>query len=587
MTSLIARFFRWVLSFRYQVEIKGLEILDGEGPYLVMPAHVALVDPLIIYSFLRKKLRLHPVATKKFYNNLFLKPLFKIAGTVPVDQFDQDQGSTENAQEMMQHLSEALSRGEHVLLYPQGGLARQGYQSIIGKKSAFYAVEHAPKGTKFITMTIRGLWGSRSSFAWNGKAPSFTWFLCKGFFLFLCNLFVLTPKKKISIQLSNVTKELTQAKTEGLDYFNVQLEKIYNASGEEQIQYTSGLRFYNTILHHHAPNKIEGAIDTLRKKVDYSTLKYPKETLHFIEEKIKTIKPEFEGEISLDTNLVLDLFFDSLDMAELKSSVAVGFSGASNPPLLDLKSVGDVVMMAMGRSPYVEELKPCDRVYEENAELLYTFLKKEVNKETNILSVMKKNFKKLENQSVCYDQLFGVQSAKDFLIKAYLLADILRTFPGKNVAIMLPSLSATSLLIIACYLAEKIPVMLNWTQSEEAFAHCVKSQEVNVILTAGSFYKKIQTPRLKKYEMTFFEEILKGVSLGKKVKALVKASLFYLPKNLDERAVVLFTSGSEALPKAVALTHQNVLQDLKGAVGILEIRTDDILLAFLPPFHSF
>jgi long-chain-fatty-acid--[acyl-carrier-protein] ligase len=243
--------------------------------------------------------------------------------------------------------------------------------------------------------------------------------------------------------------------------------------------------------------------------------------------------------------------------------------------------------MAMGKSPYVEELKPCERDFEENAKLLSVFLNKEVDKHATILSVMKSNFKRLNNQSVSYDQLFGVQSSKDFLIKAYLIADILRSFPGKNVAIMLPSLSATSLLIIACYLAEKIPVMLNWTQSEEAFAHCVKSQEVSVILTAGSFYKKIQTPWLKKYDMTFFEELLKGVSLGKKIKALVKSLIFSLPKKLDEKAVVLFTSGSEALPKAVILTHQNILQDLKGAVGILEIRTDDILLAFLPPFHSF
>jgi long-chain-fatty-acid--[acyl-carrier-protein] ligase len=372
-----------------------------------------------------------------------------------------------------------------------------------------------------------------------------------------------------------------------LDIFNIQLEKIYNALGEEQIHYISGLWFYNTVLHHHAPSKIEGALDTLRKKVDYSTLKYPKETLKFIEEKIRTIKPDFTGTLNLDTNLVLDIYFDSLDMAELKSSVATAFSGASNPPLLDLKAVGDVVLMAMGKSPYVEELKPCDWVFDVNEKNIHTLLQKEVHKDATILSVLKKSFKKLKRQSVCYDQLFGVQSAKDFLIKAYLIADILRTFPGKHIAIMLPSLSATSLLIIACYLAEKIPVMLNWTQSKEAFAHCVKSQEISVILTAGTFYKKIQTPRLKNYEMTFFEELLKKVSLAQKLTALVKAMIFKLPASLDEAAVVLFTSGSEALPKTVILTHQNILHDIKGATGILEIRHDDILLAFLPPFHSF
>lgn len=305
-------------------------------------------------------------------------------------------------------------------------------------------------------------------------------------------------------------------------------------------------------------------MDTLRKKVDYSTLKYPKDTFRFITEKIQTIKPEYEGEISLDTNLVLDLFFDSLDMAELKSAVAAHFPNASNPPLLDLKAVGDMVLMAMGKSPYVEELKPCDWNYDENSNLLYPDMKKRIDKQATILTAMKANFQQLGGKtSVCYDQLFGVQSVSDYLIKAYLIADILKTFPGKNVAIMLPALSATSLLIVACYLAEKIPVMLNWTQSEEAFAHCVESQEISVILTAGSFYQKVQTPWLKNYKMTFFEELLKGVSLGKKLKAVLKSKMFSLPKQLDSTAVILFTSGSEALPKAVPLTHQNILQDIK------------------------
>jgi acyl carrier protein len=54
---------------------------------------------------------------------------------------------------------------------------------------------------------------------------------------------------------------------------------------------------------------------------------------------IKKIKPEYSGEINVDTNLVLDCFFDSLDMAELKSTVQSVFENSSNPPLLDLKTV--------------------------------------------------------------------------------------------------------------------------------------------------------------------------------------------------------------------------------------------------------
>jgi hypothetical protein len=34
------------------------------------------------------------------------------------------------------------------------------------------------------------------------------------------------------------------------------------------------------------------------------------------------------------------------------------------------------------------------------------------------------------------------------LIKAYLIADLLKKMPGERIAIMLPSLSATSLLVV-------------------------------------------------------------------------------------------------------------------------------------------
>jgi hypothetical protein len=84
--------------------------------------------------------------------------------------------------------------------------------------------------------------------------------------------------------------------------------------------------------------------------------------------------------------------------------------------------------------------------------------------------------------------------------------------------------------------------MLNWTQSHEAFSHCIKTQNVEVILTAKSFFQKIQTPWLKKYNMAFFEDILKDISLTQKIKAVFNAMRFKIPTNISKIAVVLFTS---------------------------------------------
>jgi hypothetical protein len=49
--------------------------------------------------------------------------------------------------------------------------------------------------------------------------------------------------------------------------------------------------------------------------------------------------------------------------------------------------------------------------------------------------------------------VFGLQKRKDYLIKAYLLAAIIKKYPGDYIGIMLPALTGTSLLIFATYLA--------------------------------------------------------------------------------------------------------------------------------------
>jgi len=51
--------------------------------------------------------------------------------------------------------------------------------------------------------------------------------------------------------------------------------------------------------------------------------------------------------------------------------------------------------------------------------------------------------------------------------------------------------------------------------------------------------------------------------------------------------VILFTSGTEAYPKAVPLTHKNILCNQRGILKAEEIVKSDIIYGVLPPFHSF
>ena len=561
--------------------------MDQEWSKLVLPSHVALMDPVIISAFLWEKKRLSPVVTDDYYSLPVLKWIFKSIWAISIPDLTGDKAKTMDTDAIVSNMTNALKDGHNILLYPQWALARQWFQSIVGKKTAFYATQQAPKDTKILTVNIRWLRWSRSSRAWDGKSPSLALLALKAIRFAIGNLFIFIPKRKVEIEIHDSTELLHKVSKKWVDVFNQELEKIYNAKWEEKLNYLTWLCWYNTTKHHKEPAVIQWSIKDLKRTAFSGNTDIPANVLTKVSSIVKRIKPEYSWKIDLDTNLILDCFFDSLDMAELKSSVQSAFTDSSNPPLLDLKTVWDVAMMALWKSATNEELKPCDWIATKDSKVVYAHIKSLIKDDSTILSLFKDSFKNNQANSFCYDSIFWVQSKKNFLIKAYLIADLLKTIPWERIAIMLPSLSATSLLIIACYLANKIPVMLNWTQSEEAFHHCLKSQNVKAILTAKSFFQKIQTPRLKKYEMTFFEDMLKTISLKQKLTAVVKAKQFKLPKNISKIAVVLFTSWSEALPKTVELTHENVLHDILWTAGLVWLKMNDVEICFLPPFHSF
>ena len=155
---------------------------------------------------------------------------------------------------------------------------------------------------------------------------------------------------------------------------------------------------------------------------------------------------------------------------------------------------------------------------------------------------------------------------------------------------MLPALQSTTLLIIASYMAGKVPVMLNWTVGHKVLTTCANLTDLEVIITAGAFYDKIkdQIPEDISRRLMLLDKEVKNISLGMKLKGVMMSKFpSLINTKIDETAVVLFTSGSETVPKAVPLTHKNVVSNLAFSLKNFDIRVNGIFLSFLPPFHSF
>jgi long-chain-fatty-acid--[acyl-carrier-protein] ligase len=163
---------------------------------------------------------------------------------------------------------------------------------------------------------------------------------------------------------------------------------------------------------------------------------------------------------------------------------------------------------------------------------------------------------------------------------------------------LLPASVAANLLVLACELAGKVPLMVNWTVGPRHLESVVKLSNVQAVISSWAFIDRLENVDLNGIEdnLIMLEDIVRQITLADKLRAYfrskksVKAILNTFGSDKatkDSTAVLLFTSGTESLPKGVPLSHNNILSNHRAALEALDIYNDDVLFAILPPFHSF
>lgn len=584
--KIILAIYRFLLSLRYKVEVKGIEVLKTPGSKFILPNHQALVDPQILFPQILKHIKAVPVASEIYYNKPVLKQLFDAFGTVIVSDISSNNRDVDALKNIYVNVVDALKSGKSVVLYPSGQLSGQGYEKIFNKQSAWAVVSNMPENTQVIAVKINGLWGSMWSRAWIGKSPDFIMTYLKAIFMVFANLIFFLPRRKVKIEFVDITETAIIKSKESKNAFNQHLEDIYNVNGEEKLLFLKHY-FYAPELKRQLPLRIEGSVEDMKSSTEAKTDDIPHEIFQKVAEIIAENTGNKISEIKINSNLILELSVDSLMLVTIISEIEKEFEVVSQIEIEFVTLVADLCRIALNQQISKDILKPAFLKNKLNAD----FVRVEIDKTKNIVDLFLKVFNQDKNEHFAYDKIMGSVSRKDFMLKAYVVSKIIRKeVDSKYVGIMLPALQSTTLLIIATYLAGKTPVMLNWTVGKRVLDHCVADAGLNVILTAKSFHDKVQDLLSDdvKQKCIFFEQKVKEVSLNVKLSGLFSFILKSKPdlKN-DDVAVILFTSGSESLPKAVPLTHRNIVANLWGVLEIIKITNQNILLSFLPPFHSF
>jgi len=170
------------------------------------------------------------------------------------------------------------------------------------------------------------------------------------------------------------------------------------------------------------------------------------------------------------------------------------------------------------------------------------------------------------------------------------------TQTGENVGVLLPNAAGAIVTVFALQAFGRVPAMLNVTAGAEGMLSACRTAGIGVVLCSRRFVERgrlgQQVEKMAgSVRFVWLEEVRDGLGIAAKLRGLWDARrarrLDGCRAAPDSPAVVLFTSGTEGVPKGVVLSHRNILTNCAQAAAVIDFNSADLVFNALPMFHAF
>lgn len=189
---------------------------------------------------------------------------------------------------------------------------------------------------------------------------------------------------------------------------------------------------------------------------------------------------------------------------------------------------------------------------------------------------------------------------KKLLQKAFVLGNFFQSrHVSDGLGLMLPTSIPAIAAITGMQFAGLFVMMINFTSGIQDIIHGCRTANIKTIYTSRQFVEKAHLQHLvdelhKSFELVYLEDIANKISTKDKLVGLLYSTFpkfFFIrtfpQKNINSQAFALLTSGTEGMPKVVALSHANILYNVAQTMLKLDINFNDRIFNALPMFHCF
>lgn len=175
------------------------------------------------------------------------------------------------------------------------------------------------------------------------------------------------------------------------------------------------------------------------------------------------------------------------------------------------------------------------------------------------------------------------------------------TKPDANVGLMMPTSIEGALAFLGLQFCHRVPAWLNFTMGSAAFISTVRTAQVRSVITSRKF---IESAKLEAcvtaletdgITLIYLEDLkpnfvwkLRATCIQFWVTAYHRRQeAAWRARGADPRCAIFFTSGSSGLPKAVVLSHRNLLSNVAQLRARIDFSHNDAVFNALPLFHAF